>query len=218
MIRSVAALVLGLSALVARADEKDVPLDKVPAKAMAAVKNHFPNAKLIEASTDTVDDVVEYTVTLSHNKNTYEVTVTEDGKILEIARETEFKELPKPVRAAFHKRHPKAKVDGVWEQTVPGVKGKTFQIDFTTADGKDATAEYDTEGKLLSEDGVSCRGPGFGDNPAARNATSSDKPDHHSVPAQHRGKSASPHSAGSGGVTTRPPGNGPAELAATRGV
>ena len=155
MIRSVAtfALVLGVSLFAARADEKDIPLDKVPAKAMAAVKSQFPNAKVIEASTDTVDDVVEYTVTLHHDKSTYEVPVTEGGKILEIALEMEFKALPKPVREAFRKHHPKAKVDGVWELTVPGVKGKTYQIDFKTANGKDMTAEFDTEGKLLSEDG-----------------------------------------------------------------
>jgi hypothetical protein len=149
----VLALVLGLPAVVARGAEKDVPLDKVPAKALTAVKAQFPNAKLVETSTETVDDVVEYTVTLHHNKNTYEVTVTEDGKILEVAREMGFKELPKPVGAAFRKRHPKAKVDAVWELTVPGVNGKTYQIDFTTAGGKDSTEEFDPEGKLLSEDG-----------------------------------------------------------------
>jgi hypothetical protein len=150
---SVLALVLVLPAFVARAAEKDVPLDKVPAKAVTAVKTQFPNAKLVEASTETVDDVVEYTVTLQHNKSTYEVTVTEDGKILEVAREMGFKELPKAVAAAFRKSHPKAKVDGVWELTVPGVNGKTYQIDFTTAGGKEMTADFDPEGKLLSEDG-----------------------------------------------------------------
>jgi hypothetical protein len=146
------ALVIGLSGFAARADEMDIPLDKIPAKAMAAVKKLFPGAKPVAASTDTVDGVVEYTVTLRHNENTYEVTVTADGKILEIAREMEFKDLPKPVATAFLKRYPKAKVEGVWELTVPGVKGKTYQIDFVTADGKDLTAEFDADGRLLSED------------------------------------------------------------------
>ncbi|MFM8272372.1 MAG: PepSY-like domain-containing protein [Gemmata sp.] len=155
MVRPVPALVLalGLYATCARAEEKEVPLDKVPAKAMSAVQKQFPNAKLVEAWIDVDGDVVEYYVALQHNKSAYEVTVTEDGKILEVARETGFHELPKAVAAAFRNRHPKAKVDGVWELTTPGVKGKTYQIDFTTANGKELAAEFDPAGKLLSEDG-----------------------------------------------------------------
>jgi Putative beta-lactamase-inhibitor-like, PepSY-like len=149
---TVPVLVIGLSGFAACAEEKDVPLDKVPEKVLAAVKKHFPDAKLVEVSTDTEDGVTEYTVTLHHNKHTYEVTVTEDGKITEIAREMEFKDLPKPVAAAFRKQHPKAKVDGVWELTEPGVKGKKYQIDFVTAGGKEMVAEFDADGKLLSED------------------------------------------------------------------
>lgn len=145
-------LVAGLFAVAARADEMDIPLDKVPAKAMTAVKKQFPGAKLVEATTDTVDGVTEYTVTLHHNKNTYEVTVTADGKILEIAREITFKDLPKPVAAAVHKHYPKGKVEAVWELTEPGVKGKTYQVEVLTADGKDLTVEFDPDGKLLSED------------------------------------------------------------------
>lgn len=144
-------LVTGLAGLAVRADEMDIPLEKVPAKAMAAVKKQFPGAKLVEASTDTVDGVVEYTVSLRHKKNAYEVTVTADGKILEIARELTVKELPKAVVVAFHKAYPKAKVDGVWERTEPGVKAKTYQIDCVTADGKDVTAEFDADGKRLSD-------------------------------------------------------------------
>lgn len=154
MTRVVAAtvLVVGLAGFAARADETDIPLDKVPAKAMAAVRKQFPKAKLVEASTDTVDGVVEYTVTLHHKKETYEVTVTGEGKILEIARELTLKELPRAVVVAFHKLYPKAKVNGVWELTEPGVKGNTYQIDGVTADGKDLSVEFDADGKLLSED------------------------------------------------------------------
>lgn len=152
MTRSVAASVLavGLLGIAARAD--DIPLNKVPAPALAAVKKHFPTAKLVEASTDTVDGVVEYTVTLHHKKDTYEVTVTAEGKVLEIARELALKDLPKAVAAAFHKQYPRAKVDGVWELTVPGVSGKTYQIDLVTADGKAVVADFDPTGRLLSEE------------------------------------------------------------------
>jgi hypothetical protein len=145
-------LLVGVAGLAARADEMPIPLDKVPAKAKAALKKHFPSAKLVEATTDTVDGVVEYTVTLHHKKDVYEVTVTDEGKIVEIARELEFKDLPKPVAGAFRTRYPKSKVDGVWELTVPGEKGKAYQIDCITAAGKSLSVEFDPDGKLLSED------------------------------------------------------------------
>ena len=145
-------LITGLFTVAVRAEEMDVPLDKVPVKAMTAVKKQFPGAKLVEATTDTVDGVTEYVVTLHHNKNTYEVTVTGEGKILEIAREIAFKDLPKPVVTAFNKSYPKGKVEAVWELTEPGVKGKTYQIELISADGKDLTVEFDHDGKLISED------------------------------------------------------------------
>jgi hypothetical protein len=145
-------LVAGLFVFAVRADEMEIPLEKVPAKAIAAVKKQFPGAKLIEATTDTVDGVTHYCVTLHHNKNSYDVTLTGDGKILEISREMEFKDLPKPVIAAFHKRFPKAKVEEVAELTEPGVKGKRYEIALITADGKEVIVEFDPEGKLLAEE------------------------------------------------------------------
>lgn len=51
------ALVVGLSGCAVRADERDIPLGKVPARAADAVKMQFPDAKLVEASTDTADGV-----------------------------------------------------------------------------------------------------------------------------------------------------------------
>src|SRR5262245_7491405 len=107
-----------------RADEVEIPLKDVPAKALAAVKKAFPNAKLDSATKGTQDDKTYYSIVLRQAKQTYEVTVTEDGTITEIARAIAFTDLPKPVIAAVHKLYPKAKLGDVAELTEPGVKGK----------------------------------------------------------------------------------------------
>ena len=145
-------LALGLAVASSRAEEEEVPLENVPAKVIDAIKKEFPKAKLESASTDTEDGERYYSVILHAQKHTFEVTVTEAGKVIEIAKEIEFKELPKPVAAAVTKGYPKAKIGEVAELTVPGVKGKTYHIELTTAAGKELEVVYDPDGKLISED------------------------------------------------------------------
>jgi hypothetical protein len=153
MMRLASAFVLlALAVGCGRADEAEIPLKDVPARALAAVKKAFPNGKLDSATTGTEDDKTYYSIVLRQTKQTYEVTVTEDGTITEIAREIGFSELPKPVIAAVHNRYPKAKLGEAAELTVPGVKGKKYHIELTTANGKELEVVFDPTGKLLSED------------------------------------------------------------------
>lgn len=133
-------------------DEEEIPLDKVPAKALEAVRKAFPQGKLDRATKGTDEDGVYYSIHLRHQKRDYEVTVTPDGTITEIAKEIEFKELPKPVAAAVLKRYPKAKIAEIAELTEPGVKGKKYHFELTTAEGKELEVVFDVDGKLVSEE------------------------------------------------------------------
>jgi len=59
-----AALSLAVVVLEVRADEKEIPIDKVPTAVMKAVKDKFPGAKLVGASKEKEDDKLVYEVTI----------------------------------------------------------------------------------------------------------------------------------------------------------
>lgn len=135
-----------------QADEEEVPLDKMPAKALGAVKALFPKGELKEATKDKDAGGVYYSVTLVDGKTHYEVTVREGGKVIEVAKEVAFIDLPKAVQAAVHKKYPNGKIGEVAELTEPGVRGKHYHVELTTAAGKEVALTYDPTGKLIDEE------------------------------------------------------------------
>lgn len=133
-------------------DPDEVAVEKLPAAVAAAVREHFPKVTFDSVSTYTDGKVLHYEVFFTHNKESYEVTVTEKGKVIEIAREIAFKDLPKAVAAAVTKKFPKGKVTEVAELTEPGVKGKHYHVELTTAAGKEHELTYTPDGKLVHEE------------------------------------------------------------------
>src|SRR3954451_15547806 len=81
--------VFGLSALViaARADEEKVPLDKVPAKIMKAVKDKFPRAEIKQAEKEVEEGKTIYEIGLKDGGQNVDVSLKEDGTIVEIEKE-----------------------------------------------------------------------------------------------------------------------------------
>lgn len=159
MTRFLASAVLALAlafALAAPAaagdDEEEIPLDKLPKKVLDAVREQFPKGQLKSAVKGKDEDGAYFTVTLTQAKTEYDVTVSGAGKVTEIAKEIAFRDLPKAVAAAVTKRYPKGKVSEVAELTEPGVKGKKYHVELTTAGGKDVTLVLDATGKVLEED------------------------------------------------------------------
>jgi len=136
----------------ARADEVEVPLKDVPQKVLAALKKQFPAGKIESATKETDAGETTFTVSLKSAGSNYDVTLSPDGTITEIAREVAFNALPKPVVAAVQKLYPKAKVESAYEVTEPGVKGKTFHLELTTAGGKELDVVFDPTGKVISEE------------------------------------------------------------------
>ena len=145
---TVASLTFGAAA---RADDEKVPLDKLPAKVKEAVKAKFPDAELVSAEKETDNGKVLYEVNLKVKKQVIDVTVTEDGKIVEVETAIEAKDLPKTVTDALDKKYGKAKYHKV-EDIVKGDQ-KYFEVLLEYADGKKKVeVQIDKDGKILEEE------------------------------------------------------------------
>jgi hypothetical protein len=135
----------------ARADEDDVPLDKLPAKVTAAVKAKFPKAELVAAQKEVEDGKTLYEVGIKNEGQKIEVTALEDGTIVEVEKEITFKDLPKAVSDVMDTKYPKAEIKKV-EEITEGTK-VAYELLFVTADKKKLEIKFDKDGKVLeSED------------------------------------------------------------------
>lgn len=133
----VVALGLGLLAVGGvRADEEKVPLDKLPKAVKEPVEKRFPKVEMKEAAKEKDGDKVVYEVTLTKDGKAIDVTVTEAGAITLIEQELDFKDLPKAVAKTFEEKYPKAKYEIVESVT-------------KVADGKETLEYY--EAKLVDE-------------------------------------------------------------------
>src|SRR5262249_46780475 len=91
---------LGLAATAARADDKKVPLDKVPKAVMDAIKARFPGAEITSVEKEKEGDKVVYDIELKHQGRKYEMDIQEDGTILEVEKEVATKDVPEAVTKA----------------------------------------------------------------------------------------------------------------------
>ncbi|OWK35065.1 hypothetical protein FRUB_09907 [Fimbriiglobus ruber] len=131
----------------------NLALKQVPGNVMSIVRNEFPGGKPSAAYRVTeADGTVHYTVTLTVKKTDYEITVSPDGVVLEMAKEIEFKNLPAAAKRLFAEKYPKSKVKEVAELTEPGVSGKKYHIEFEMNDGTPMEVVFDADGKLISEE------------------------------------------------------------------
>ncbi|HWE35860.1 MAG TPA: PepSY-like domain-containing protein [Isosphaeraceae bacterium] len=105
------AMVMGLLAAGARADEEKVPLDKVPAAIMKTVKDRYPGAKIKEASKEVDKGKTTYEVAIEHESHALDLALKPDGTLLEIEQAMEVKDLPAKVADALKKKYPQAKLN-----------------------------------------------------------------------------------------------------------
>ena len=148
LFRFAIALLAGLALTVSvRADEEKIPLDKLPAKVTAAVKEKFKDAELVSASKEVEDGKTLFEVQLKFKGHAIDVTVTEDGTITAIEKEIAAKDLPKAVAAAVEEKFPKAK----WTKVEEITKGEkmTYEVLLTTADKKEFEVVLDPSGKII---------------------------------------------------------------------
>lgn len=142
-----AAAVLVVLAGTARADEEKVPLNKLPRAVVDAVKAKYPGAELKGAEKEVEKGKTYYEVALTHKGKKLEVTLTPEGKIVEVEKEITARDLPAPVTEGIEAKYPKAKIKRAEEITKGG---KTlYEALIETADKKKFEVVLDPTGKIV---------------------------------------------------------------------
>jgi Putative beta-lactamase-inhibitor-like, PepSY-like len=135
-----------------RADDEKVPLDKVPAQIMTAVKGRFPGSTLTSVTKEKANNEVVFDVELKHEGRKYEMDIKENGTILEIEKQVDQKDLPAVVAKALEDKYPKATIEEIMEvNKVTGKEEKPdhYEITITTADKKKLEVEVSLDGKKV---------------------------------------------------------------------
>jgi hypothetical protein len=140
-------------AAVGQAGEEKVPLDKLPKPVVDAVKAKFPKAKMESAVKSTADGKTMYEVTLKAGALGIDVTLTDAGKITQIERELEAKDVPKVVAEALEKKYPQAAVKRI-EELSKDNKIVSYEMLIDTAAKKTLEVYFDPAGKFLQEKDV----------------------------------------------------------------
>ncbi len=139
----------------ARAEETDVPLDKLPKVVIDAVKKMFPKAELVKATKEVEDGETMYEVTIKENGKKIDVTVEEDGEIEGLEREVDLKDLPKAVTEAIEKKYPKAahqSAEAVYEIEDGKEELEYYEVLIKTADNKELEVKIKADGTMIESD------------------------------------------------------------------
>ena len=149
----------------ANAEEKGVPLDKLPKAVLKSVKDKYPTAELTEATQEGKDDDLKFEVLIKHGKTKIDLTVTAAGIIELIEKEVATADLPKVVIEAIEKKYPKSLL-------------KTAEAVFEVENGKEELEFYEvrieTAAKEMMEVKINEKGE-FEDDEKANVAQSEDE-------------------------------------------
>src|SRR4051794_34356856 len=144
--------VLGLASGT-RAQEGEIPLDRVPKAVMDSAKARFPGAEIKGASEEAEDGKPPvYALEMKHRRRDVGVTFKADGTLVQVETAVPAKELPRAVLRAVERRYPGACFRGAESvKKGPEVKKKADYYEFylMTADQKPALVQVDPDGKVL---------------------------------------------------------------------
>jgi uncharacterized membrane protein YkoI len=135
----------------AGAAEEKIAIDKLPKAVVDAVKAKYPGAELTGAEKDVTDGKTIYEVNLKHKGAKYDISLSPDGKIVEIEKTIDAKDLPAAVTKALDQKYPKAKIELAEELTVDG-KVK-YEVVIVTAEKKKLEVVLEPSGKIEKEEG-----------------------------------------------------------------
>ena len=136
------------------AEEKAVPLDKLPKSVTEAVKKMFPNAKMLEASMEEEGGEIEYEVAIKENGKKIDVTVEADGEIEGLEKEIDLKDVPKAVIAALETKYPMAvfkSAEAVFEIEDGKEELEFYEIQIKTADSKEIEVMMKADGSIVTK-------------------------------------------------------------------
>jgi len=139
----------------ARADEENVPLDKLPKAVVDGVKKRFPDAELKEASKEDENGKTVYEVTIKDKGHNLDVTLTPEGALVSIERSIEAKDLPKAVADTLDQKYPKATFKTI-EEVIKVRDGKEkleyYELLLVTAEKKKLEVTVTPDGKINKEE------------------------------------------------------------------
>jgi hypothetical protein len=145
-------LALVILAAAAPALGETVPLHRVPRPVLDAVRTRFNDARIASAEKDHAGGGVVYEVTISHQGQHIDVTLTPEGAMLLIKREIAATELPEPVARALGDRYPGATYRVV--EAVIAVQGSDerlayYELDLATARKRLVEVRVSADGRIL---------------------------------------------------------------------
>ena len=142
---------LGLSAGMSRADEKEVPLDKVPKAVMAAFKAKFPEVTINKAIEEVEDGKTTYELESTRPGGlSLDAVLKPDGTIVAVEKQIKPSELPAAVAPAVAAKFPKSEITKA--EAVDSAGKVSYEVVVKKADGKSATLIFDKDGKFVEEE------------------------------------------------------------------
>lgn len=96
--------------------EEKIPLNKLPPAIRAAANKAAPKVQWVQVTKQTDDGEVTYELAgVTDKKRLVTVEVDVDAEIVEVNRELDANDVPKPVLTAFRGKFPRAQIDAVFE-------------------------------------------------------------------------------------------------------
>ena len=90
---------------------QDVALAYVPKEVLEAVRKKYPNVKHFKAKKLIEEGKTLFNVSFNHKNEDITVTLTSSGKIEEISKEIDDRDVPKEVKDALEARYPKSTIE-----------------------------------------------------------------------------------------------------------
>ena len=141
----------------ARAQEEQVPLDKIPKAVMDALLAKFPKAKIDTCTRGKEGADIVYDIEFKQEGRKCEADIKENGIYINYEKAIDAKGLPKAVSEAIQKRYPKSALKEIMEETE--VKGKdeglsAYEVVLETADKKEVEVRVSPKGDILEDTGA----------------------------------------------------------------
>ncbi len=153
MLSAGVALLAIVAAGASAADEEKVPLDKLPKAVVDGVKAKFPKATLKHATKVSEKGKVTYEIGLNLDKQHLHALLTEDGKLFEIHKDIDAKDVPEKVAKAVNAKYPKAKWENVEEMSAADGKVIGYEVS-VEVNGAIIEVVVGTDGTIRSENKI----------------------------------------------------------------
>lgn len=132
-----------------KSTEEKVSIEKIPAAAAKALKEHAGDAKITNLSKEKEEGKTVYEATYTKKSRVHDVTVNEAGKLLSDEEVVPVSEAPEAVRAAIEKEAPGGKIQK-FERIKEG--GKVSYEALISSKDKREEIKFDSKGKVLERE------------------------------------------------------------------